>query len=225
MTVAMSQTDVIYLDSWALPDFELERQGWGIPPRESWQVDRQFRQTHAGHKSSTLFKRFNRHYLTITRHRGRKELPEQVIDLAFVEAEAREVRDFRARLWLLAACLLTIPVAFTGLMPVAPLWMLPPVLIAVALVAIALRLRKHHYEFRALNSDVVVFTVDAGVPAKDEADAFVRDLSLSIADAQRVLPAGKQRIPLAVAEMRRLAEQGIISKDDYEAIKRNWFRS
>lgn len=224
MTMARQQIEAIDLDHWALPDLELERQGWGVPKRDTWKADSQFRQINPSRKTGTLFTRFNRHFLSIQGYQRQKPLPEAVIDLAFLEAAPREVKDYKPRLWLAAACLLTVPVALFSLVSVNPLWFVPPIVSAMLLMAIALHLRKHFYEFLALNSDVVVFRLDAGLPDKVRVDAFIEELCASIADAQGVLPSGKQLIPVAVAEMRRLSEEGVISKQDYEATKRNWFR-
>lgn len=225
MTVASNQTETINLDRWVLPDLELERPGWGVPQRDSWKADSRFRQVHARRKTGTVFTRFNRHFLAIQAYHKQRPLPEAVIDLAFVEPSPREVRDYKPRLWLAVASLMTIPLALFSLLPTDPVWLVPPMATALMLMVIALQLRKHYFEFLALNSDVVVFRVDAGLPDKVRADAFIEELSTSIASVQRGLPTGRQRIPVAVAEMRRLSEDGVISREEYEAIKRNWFRS
>ncbi len=224
MTVASNQTETINLDHWVLPDLELERQGWGVPQRDTWKADSRFRQANTRRKTGTVFTRFNRHFLSIQAYHKKRPLPEAVIDLAFLEQPPREIRDYKPRLWLAAASLLTIPLALFSLLPTDPLWLIPPVATALMLIVIALQLRQHYFEFLALNSDVVVFRLDAGLPDKVRADAFVEELSACIADAQRGLPSGRQRIPVAVAEMRRLSEDGVISREQYEAIKQNWFR-
>lgn len=224
MTVASNQTETINLDHWVLPDLELERQGWGVPQRDTWKADSRFRQANARRKTGTVFTRFNRHFLSIQAYHKKRPLPEAVIDLAFLEQTPREVKDYKSRLWLAVASLLTIPLALFSLLPTDPLWLVPPIAAALMLIVIALQTRQHYFEFLALNSDVVVFRLDAGLPDKVRADAYVEELSVCIADAQRGLPLGRQRIPVAVAEMRRLSEDGVISKEQYEAIKRNWFR-
>lgn len=223
MTFAVNQSDIINLDSWGVPNLELQRPGWEVPPRESWQVDSKLRQTNARANTSTLFERFNQHYLLVTTHRRTKALPEQVIDLTFVEPTPREVRDFRYKLWFAAACLLTLPAALYSFAPVALLWLLAPVGVALVLIGLALRLRRHCYEFLALNSDVVLFQVDATVSDEARMAAFVEGICHGIVRGQAQLPEGKARIPLAVAEMRRLSESGVISKEQYESIKQNWF--
>lgn len=223
MTVAGSQSDIINLDSWGVPSHETQRPEREVPPRESWRIDSKLRQTSVRAKTSTLYTRFNQHYLLITTYRRARELPEQVIDLTFVEATPREVKDYRYKLWFAATCLLTLPAAFYSFLPVAPQWMLALVGMALVLMVLALRQRKHCYEFLALNSDVVLFQVDAMVSDETRVVAFVEGISHAVARSQARLPEGKPRIPLAVAEMRRLSEDGVISKEQYEAIKQNWF--
>lgn len=223
MTVAVSQSDIIDLDSWGAPNLEMQRTGWEVPPRESWQIDSKLRQTSVRAKTSTLFQRFNQHYLLITRHWRTRELPEQVIDLTFVEPIPREIKDYRYKNWFAATCLLTVPAALYSFLPVSPLWFLAPVAVALLLMGLALRQRKHCYEFLALNSDVVLFQMDAKVPDEARMAAFVEGLRHATVRSQAQLPEGKRRIPLAVAEMRRLSESGVISKEQYEAIKQNWF--
>lgn len=223
MTVALGQSDIINLDSWGAPNLELQRPGWEVPPRDSWRIDSKLRQTNARAKTSTLFKRFNQHYLLVTTHRRTRELPEQVIDLTFVDPTPREVKDYQYKLWFAATCLLTLPAAIYSFLPAALLWLLAPVGVALGLIGLALRLRKHCYEFLALNSDVVLFQVDIMVSDEARAAAFVEGICNGIARGQAQLPEGKQRIPLAVAEMRRLSESGVISKEQYETIKQNWF--
>lgn len=223
MTVALGQTDIINMDSWGVPDLELERPGWGVPPRDSWQIDSKMRQTNVRAKTSTLFKRFNQHFLVVNTHKRTRELPEKIIDLTFVDPTPREVKDYRIKLWFAAICLLTLPAAIYSFLPAALLWLLAPVGLAVVLMALALRLRKHCYEFLALNSDVVLFRIDALVSDEARLTKFIDGILAGIARGQAQLPAGKQRIPLAVSEMRRLSESGVISKEQYETIKRNWF--
>ncbi|MBW0147516.1 hypothetical protein [Marinobacter arenosus] len=223
MTVAVSQSDIIDLDNWAAPNLELQRPGWELPPRETWQVNSKLRQTNVRAKTSTLFKRFNQHYLLISTHRRTKELPEQVLDLTFVDPAPREVKDNRYKLWFVAICLLTLPAAIYSFLPAAPLWLLAPAVVALGLMALALRLRRHCYEFVALNSDVVLFRLDAKLSDEARLALFIEGLCAGITRGQSQLPTGKRRIPLAVAEMRRLAEEGIITKEQYETIKQNWF--
>ena len=225
MNVAMEQTDTINLDSWSLPSFEMQRQGWKIPPRDEWRIEGKFRQTNVRAKTSTLFRRFNGHYLSVSTHRRKRELPEQVIDLTFVEPEVREVKDYRLKLWFAAFCLLTIPAAIHSLVPASPLWLVAPVAIALTLMVMALRWRKHCFEFVALNSETVLFRVDALASDEARVAAFLDALANGIRQGQNQLPGGREQIPLAVAEMRRLSHEGIITPDDYETIKQNWFRS
>ncbi|MBZ2169069.1 MULTISPECIES: hypothetical protein [Marinobacter] len=224
MNVATEQADTINLDSLNLPSFDLQRQGWEIPPREEWRVEGKFRQTFLRKKTSTLFRRFNGHYLAITTHRRKKELPETVLDLTFVEPQPREVKNYQLKLWFAAACLLTIPAAIYSLVPSSPVWLLAPVVLALVLMLLAWRWRNHYFEFTALNSDVVLFRVDALTNDEAHVTAFVDALCKGILRGQNQLPEGKGRIPLAVAEMRRLSREGLISHDDYEAIKQRWFR-
>ncbi|QSP95101.1 hypothetical protein LPB19_01370 [Marinobacter salinisoli] len=224
MSLAVEHTDNINLDSLNLPSFDLQRQGWEIPPREQWRVDGKFRQTLLRKKTSTLFQRFNGHYLAINTHRRKKELPQQVLDLTFVDPQPREVKNYRYGLWFAAICLLTIPAAIHSLVPSSPAWLLAPILTGLLLMVGAWRWRNHYFEFRALNSNVVLFRVDAMTNEEARVIAFVDAVCKGINRGQSQLPEGKGRIPLAVAEMRRLAKEGVISDDDYETIKQNWFR-
>lgn len=223
MNVVMEHADNINLDSWSPPGLEMQRQSWELPPRESWRVENRFRQTSARARTSSLFRRFNGHYLAIRTHRRKKELPEQIIDLTFVEAEPREVKDFRYPLWFIATCLLTIPAAVYSLVPFSPLWLGVPVGVALLLMAAAMRLRCHHFEFLALNSDVVLFRIDALGSDQARVAAFIETVCAGIALGQRQLPEGRQRLPLVVAEMRRLSKEGLITTVQYEAIKKDWF--
>lgn len=223
MSVALEQAENITLDRWDLPSYELQRQSWDVPSRESWQVDAKFRQTSSRARSSTLFKRFNGHYLAIQTHRRKKQLPEQIIDLTFVEPKPREVKNQRYVLWFVAICLLTIPAMVYSLVPFSPLWLGAPVVLALLLMAAAVALRQHHYDFLALNSEVVLFRVEALDTDETRVTAFVDAVCDGIVRGQRQLPDGRQRVPLAVSEMRRLSEQGVINRQDYESIKQNWF--
>lgn len=223
MNVAIEQADNINMDSWSLPGLDMQRESWSVPPRQEWQVDGKIRQIHSRKKTATLFKQFNGHYLSINAYRRKKALPEQVIDLTFVEANPREVRDNCYRLWFVAVCLLTIPATVYSLVPFSPLWLGLPVVLALVLMTAAALLRRHHFDFLALNSDVVLFRIDALSSEQPRVGAFIKNIRAGIALGQRQLPDGRQRVPLAVAEMRRLSEEGVISRRQYEAIKQRWF--
>lgn len=223
MNVAIEQADNITLDHWSLPGLEMQRQDWEVPPREQWRVETKFRQVSSRSKACTLFRRFNGHFLAIQTHRRKKALPEQVVDLTFVEPRPRVVKDQRYPLWFAAACLMIIPAVTYSLVPVPPLWFLAPLVLALGLALAAAGLRKHHVDFLALNSDVVLFRLDARGADPVQLQAFVDSLCAGVAAGQNQLPEGKRRVPLAVAEMRRLAEQGVITREQYETVKRNWF--
>ncbi|MFC4258863.1 hypothetical protein ACFOZ5_07445 [Marinobacter lacisalsi] len=223
MNVVMDQAENINLDNWSLPGYGMQRQSWGVPPKDTWRVENKFRQTNARSKTSTLFKRFNGHYIAVQSHRRKKELPEQIIDLTFVEPQPREVKDYRYTLWFVATCLLTIPAIVYSLVPFSPLWLGVPVITALILMVAAVRLRRHHFDFLALNSDVVLFRVDALASDQARVGAFLETVCAGISLGQRDLPEGKQRVPLAVAEMRRLHKEGVITGAQYEIIKKNWF--
>lgn len=223
VNAVMEQAENINLDTWSPPGYDLQRQSRTLPPRESWRVENKFRQTCIRARTSTLFKRFNGHYLAIRRHRRKKELPEQVVDLTFVDPRPREVKSHGYTLWFAAICLLTIPAVVHSLVPASPLWLVAPIGAALVLMVMAARRRKHHFDFLALNSDVVLFSVDALATDEARVAAFIETVCAGIDVGQRRLPRGKQQVPLAVAEMRRLSQAGLISHDQYEAIKRNWF--
>lgn len=223
MTTAVSHDDVIELDRWSVPDLELERDCWIVPPRDSWRIDRRLRQTRVSAKTSTLFTRFSSHYLLIQTNRRKKDLPEQVIDLTFVQEEPREIRDYRFWLWLAGALCLAVPAVLYAAFPAPLAWLVVPLFAAVAFMFFAIRSGRHVFEFRALNSDVVLFTIDARTPSRERVDLFLTELREGILRGQRHLPDGKGRIPLAVADMRRLSEAGVIRRDQYEQIKQNWF--
>ena len=225
MTIAMTQENVIELDRWSVPDLEMARDCWNVPPRDSWQYDCRLRQTRLSAKSSTLFTRFSGHYLLVQGNRRTKDLPEQVIDLTFVEKEPREIRDSRLGLWFAGAVFLTVPAALYSAFPAPLYWLIAPLMVAVACMWFAVRTSRHVFEFLALNSEVVLFTMDARTPNRERVDAFMLKLGEGILMGQRQLPEGKRRIPLAVAEMRRLSESGAIGKEDYERIKQSWFAS
>ncbi|MDC0662426.1 hypothetical protein [Marinobacter sp. SS21] len=223
MTTALTSANVINLDSLALPAFELERKGWGIPDREDWVIDRKFRQTDARRRFSILFKRFNRHYLAIRTESARRAAREQFIDLTFVEPTPREVRQFHPGIWILALVLVVLPFCLLALLPLRSVWAWLPVALGMTMMAHAWRMRRHYFEFQALNTDIPVFAVDARLPDKARVEVFLHELSDSIAVAQRSLPPGRERIPLAVAEMRRLSEAGVITPEAYDAAKQRWF--
>lgn len=223
MTQPIPLSDSINLDSYATPNLELERQGWGVPDPDAWIVDSKFRQTDGRRRVSTLYKRFNHHFLAIRRQCGQRSLPEQVIDLSFVEPCPREVRDHCLWLWGLAALCLLAPSLVYYLTPYLPLWGAPPVAMGLLMMAMAWRGRKHYYQYLALNTDVVVFTVEGQLPDKARVSAFLAELEGAIARGQASLPKGKSRIPLAVTEMRRLYHAGIITDADYQVSKGRWF--
>ncbi|WP_375177776.1 hypothetical protein [Marinobacter mobilis] len=223
MTLLMQPSDSINLDSYATPNLELERQGWGVPDPADWIVDSKFRQTDGRRRISTLYKRFNRHYLAIRRQHRQRSLPEQVIDLSFIEREPREIRDDRLWLWALAVMCLLAPSLVYYLTPYLPLWGAPPVALGLLMMAMAWRGRTHDYQYLALHTDTVVFTVDGRLPEQSKVTAFIEELGAAIDTAQKSLPEGRARIPLAVTEMRRLCQAGIIADDDYEAAKGRWF--
>lgn len=223
MTMATQPSDTINLDSYGTPNLELERQGWGVPRPESWVVDSKFRQTDGRRRTSTLFKRFNRNFLVVRRQRRQRSLPDHIIDLTFVEPQPREIKDNRLWLWGLAMLCLIAPSLVYFVTPYLPLWGAPPVALAMLMMAMAWRGRKHHYEYLALNTDIPLFVVDAGLPKRQAAQDYRTELEGAIAKAQTTLPLGKQRIPLAVTEMRRLYQEGVIRDEDYESAKRCWF--
>lgn len=223
MTTAIKSADVINLDSYAVPAFELERKGWGIPDREEWKVDSKFRQTDTERRISTLYKRFNRHYLSIKTDSAKRPLPEQFVDLTFIDVEPQEIKQYHLGIWGIALVLALVPIGLLTLLPLRPIWALVPVALGLMLMVLAWRSRQHYFNFRALNTDIPVFSVDARLPDKARVGAFLHELTDSIAVAQRALPPGRDRIPLAVAEMRRLSEAGVITPEDYEAAKQRWF--
>lgn len=223
MTAIMSHADEINMDSLAVPDFEMQRQSWDVPGRESWRIESRFRQTNIRAKKSTLFQRFNRHYLLIQEHKRTKELPEKVIDLTFVEHEPREIKDNQVKLWAAASVMAVLPPAIIYLLQLPLVWMAAPILLAMILGAFAWRRRRHCFDFVALNSDAVLFSINALGTEAEKVAAFIESLRGAIALGQQQLPDGKRRIPLAVSEMRRLSDQDIITKAKYEEIKRNWF--
>lgn len=223
MTLVIPSTDCINLDSYATPNLELERQGWGVPNPDAWIVDSKFRQTDGRRRISTLYKQFNRHFLAIRRQHRQRSLPEQVIDLSFVERQPREIRDHCLLLWGLAMLCLLVPSMVYVLTPYLPLWGAPPVALGLLMMAMAWRGRKHYYQYLALNTDIVVFSVDGQLPDKSGVTAFLAELGNAIDRGQASLPEGKARIPLAVTEMRRLSEAGIITDNDYQAAKARWF--
>lgn len=219
----MEQAESITLDQWNLPGTDLERQNWDVPPQRDRRVEGKFRQNFARSGTSVLFRLFNGHFLAIKRHQRKKALPEQVIDLTFVEPRPREVKYQGYGLWFVAVCLLTVPAFTYSLVPLPASWLLAPLLAGVALMVVAARLRKHRFDFLALNSDVVLFSVDATVSDEATVTALVEAVCRAIALGQRQLPDGKRRLPLAVTEMRRLSRDGVITVDQYETIKGAWF--
>lgn len=223
MNVAMEQAESITLDHWSLPSPDVQRQTQDLPPRSEWRVENKLRQSDDRAKTSTLFKCFNGHYLSIKTHRRRKELPERVIDLAFVEPQPREVKDYRYPLWFVAVCLMTAPAIVYSLIPASPVWLAAPVAMAVVLMTAALRLRQHRFDFLALNSNIVLFSLNARDSDQAKATGFRETVCAGIVTGQTQLPEGKQRVPLAVADMRRLSEQGVITSDQYQTLKKRWF--
>ncbi|WP_020410956.1 hypothetical protein [Hahella ganghwensis] len=222
--MAANMNNTINLDHFSLPGAQSQIKASAIPERKHWKVQGHLEQKNRKGQVCT-FSRFNLQYLEILTKDQGKQVGDAVVDMSFLQPKAREVKDLKLSMRLLAVLLMTGAVATFFLTDIRPEWLAFPILIGGLTLSLAVRFSTHRYDFLAVGSEVVLFSFQANKPDKEAVKAFVVQLEECIEQARLSLPAGKQLIPIAVTEMRRLYKEGLISEQDYETIKWYLFRN
>ncbi|WP_141215542.1 hypothetical protein [Hahella sp. CCB-MM4] len=217
-------SNTINLDHFTLPGAQSEVKAAAIPEKKHWKVQDRIIQVTRDGRTHT-YSRFNQRYLEVktTDRKGREV--EAVIDMSFLQSRPRIVKDFKWTLWLLSSLLLAWTITVFAVTDIDPLWLIPTLLLSCLVAALAVRLKVNKYEFLAVGSEIPLFSLEANQPNKDTVKSLVIKLQENIEEARLSLPGGKQLIPIAVTEMRRLYKEGLISQQDYETIKWYLFRN
>ena len=194
-----------------------------IPEGKSRKVQSRFTQMIDGKKTHCSYSRFNHRFLSVKRQQRKNTQIDGVIDLSFLQSQVKETKHFP--LAIIAAALLS---ALAGAMAFilfqfSAYLLLAPALLSVSLIAFAFQQRQHSFQFLSLTGDVPILEVNALHPDKAMVSAFMIDLQQAIETASALLPQGKKRTPLIVAEMRRLKDSGFIDECQYESIKQALF--
>ncbi len=213
----------INLDHFTLPGAQSEVKSVAIPERKHWKVQDRVRQVTRDGRTHE-YSRFNKRFLEVKTSDKKGRVIEAVVDVSFLQPRAREIKDFKWKFWLMSSLILAGTIVIFAITDIEPQWLMPPVLLSCLIAALAIRLKVNRFEFLAVGSEVPLFSLEASQPNKDAVRSFVIKLQDSIEEARLSLPGGKQLIPIAVTEMRRLCKEGLISEQDYETIKWYLFR-
>ena len=179
---------------------------------------------HAG-KTHGSFKRFNQRFLEVKKQQRKTVITDAVVDLSFLQETPKEIKSFPWHLifFALLSALIGAMAAYQQWIPLP--FLLAPVALSASLIALAMKTRIHRFQFLSSNADIPILDINALQPNNATASAFIIDLQQAINTASQLLPRGKQYTPIAIAEMRRLYESGLIDESGYKKIKQSIFSS
>ncbi|MCC1497795.1 hypothetical protein [Alcanivorax sp. 1008] len=161
---------------------------------------------------------FNGHYVAI-RDRRRPEVPERVINLAYLDPQPTyHAGDIIIRVSLVGLVSMLMIIVATVLQPQALLMVAvaAPCLLLLALMSA----RLGRWEFRTATGAISVCSVSRELFRHARPRRFVELLAERAEGAQIILPKGNKRLAAELAEHRRMLDSGWLSKRLYESARR-----
>ncbi|NRB37916.1 MAG: hypothetical protein HRU20_05535 [Pseudomonadales bacterium] len=220
----MNSRTTVNLDDFALPSSPATQQNLtAIPEGKERKIQSQFSQMQDAGKTHCKYSRFNHRFLSIKKQQKNTTLVDGVIDLSFLQAEPKELRHFPLIGFAAAIALLVLTATLYFFELFNPVFLMAPAILSICLLGYTYEKRQHCYHFLSLYGDISLFEINALHPGKELVSAYIIDLQQAISTASGLLPKGKQLTPIAVAEMRRLKESGMISETEYEQLKQAFF--
>ncbi|MFN3713243.1 MAG: hypothetical protein ACK4SX_06270 [Alcanivoracaceae bacterium] len=193
-----------------------------VPPDHQRRVDARLAQQLPWLGSAPELMVFNGHFLSLT-DRRQPELPERVINLAYLNPTPRWVRgDVRRRV-----CIAAVVGAMGGLgLLLHPGAALALLLLLLSVVAwLVLSIRPGHWEFRTAIGGTPVCRISSALFHRADSKAFVTLISERADGASVVLPTGSRRVAAEIAEHRRMLKSGVLSQRHYQAARRRLLAS
>lgn len=191
-----------------------------LPPLESWRLERSFSQRLPLHRMERSLTLFNGHFLELReKRRGRQR--RAVFNLAFVNPEPLEKRFVAVR-WLAGA-------AAFGLLAAALLWggwLLAAALAGASAILLVMQggRRSHHRTiFYTAEGRAPLFSLELGWVAGRDCKAFAELIGERAQGSSTLLPDGRERLAVEVAELRRLHECGALSRRHYDVARKRIF--
>lgn len=221
MAVAVDSSTEIVMDvapgSRLMPE-ELVR----LPPLESWRLERTLTQRSRLHNRQRNFTLFNGHYLEM-RESLRSRERRAIFNLAFMDPAPRRHRRVAWRWFIATAAALVLAVSMYFLAGVVAAGAL---LAAAVLIGFqALRRSRDQLVFFTNVGRVPAFALDLGLVGGRESREFAELVGERAEGAAVLLPAGRERLAVEMAEHRRLQESGAIGKRAYDKAKQRIFAS
>ncbi|WP_290538366.1 hypothetical protein [Alcanivorax sp.] len=191
-----------------------------VPAESDWKAEMVFLQAPGWWRPRRQLTLFNGRYLEWRERKGRSDSA-RVINLAFVKPEPILQRT-------LAWCSITVmalAALVTGL-SVHAAWL--PGMIGGALLVLlsglnSLRCSSASFQFVTRHGGAPVFALYRQRGDRERVEKVLKAIGVRGQKAWTLLPKGKARLAAEVAEHRRLADSGCLSRDTYEAAKQRIF--
>lgn len=191
-----------------------------VPAESDWKSEMVFLQTPGWWRPGRQVTLFNGRYLEWREKSGRSDSA-RVINLAFVKPEPVLQRTLAWR----SMTIMVLSALVVGLSVYAA-W-LPGVLGGALLVLLSglnsLRCSSASFQFVTRHGGVPVFALYRQRRDRDRVEKVLKAIGVRGQKAWTLLPKGKVRLAAEVAEHRRLADSGCLSKDAYEMAKQRIF--
>lgn len=193
-----------------------------LPPLESWRLERTLSQRSRIHDQRRNFTLFSGHYLEFRECRHGRER-RAVLNLAFMDPLPRRHRCFAWR-WGVAM-LVALTGAGAALIAGSLIFAAAIAALGVLLAFQTLRRSRDQLVFVTNVGRVPVFALDLGLMSARDSREFAGWLGERAEGAAFLLPRGRQRLAVEMAEHRRLTESGAITRRAYEKAKQRIFAS
>lgn len=191
-----------------------------VPAESDWKPEMVFLQAPGWWRPGRQVTLFNGRYLEWREKSGRSDSA-RVINLAFVKPEPVLQRTLAWR----SMTIMVLSALVVGLSVYAA-W-LPGVLGGALLVLLSglnsLRCSSASFQFVTRHGGVPVFALYRQRRDRDRVEKVLKAIGVRGQKAWTLLPKGKVRLAAEVAEHRRLADSGCLSKDAYEMAKQRIF--
>lgn len=191
-----------------------------VPAESDWKAEMVFLQTPGWWRPGRQLTLFNGRYLEWREKKGRSDSA-RVINLAFVKPQPILQRTLAWR----SMTVMVLSALAMGL-SVYTAW-LPGVLGGALLMVLSglnsLRCSSASFQFVTRHGGVPVFSLYRQRRDRERAEKVLKAIGIRGQKAWTLLPKGKARLAAEVAEHRRLADSGCLSRDAYEAAKQRIF--
>lgn len=191
-----------------------------VPAESDWKAEMVYQQTPGWWRPGRQITLFNGRYLEWREETGRSASI-RVINLAFV----KPVPVLQRKLAWRSLTVMALSALVTGLSVYAA-W-LPGVLGGALLVLLSglnsLRCSSASFQFVTRHGGVPVFSLYRQRRDRERVKKVLKAIGVRGQKAWTLLPKGKARLAAEVAEHRRLAESGYLSRDAYEVAKQRIF--